>query len=596
MYCCQQRSSYYLLFLLFLSISMGCTKNKESSVIPQDNLLTLTNSNIRLFNISQRDLSAVVNNIVLAMPKRIITDEQQTSVIGKQLFPEGVWKNGTSFSIPTALLDKSGAAFLSVPLVNSEITFKDTLITNDPAYPRDFYLLPTGQITSFPRNNTPPANPEHFKIRIVNLGDPHSAFNVGGPVSLTFADGSEVDPLLNGVASGAASGYVEIPYGAYQFKLFAGGTPDFKRQLVTGKMVPAFNACIPGALPQEGFMPPVVTFKPGGVYTMMVVNGMFTFDYNCTGTASRESRRANAYQLITDLDPGVNLSYARLNAVNTIPGKKITIRVDGRPLGEPLDYVGNIFREKAIPAKYYTVIQGHHTIEALDAAGNTLATTTLQLYPFDNYTIWAYAGKEGGTQLVFTANDMTNTLYKTGVDPSGSLGPDDGTDGERRRFRIPYAWQSRCMNFCNEYTAITFTHNGQLFLPEYVYPDTLRFPSAYRNLAPGVVPLKNGSIMYRLENIQGYKADGTPDHGLSNDEYAYFPQKIWVNNTAGGQSPGILLTHITPITAANTFIANDRMYSGSYTRPPAENGIYTMALVGGQAGTNPKLIVIKHNK
>lgn len=598
MYCYQQRRLVHLLFLLFLSIGTACTKIKSSPAIPKDNLLTLTNSNIRLFNISQRDQSVVVNNIVLAMQKTSTTDELNISAIGKQLFPDGIWKNRTSFSIPTVLLDKSGGAYLSIPTTGTEVTFKDTLIKNDPVNPMDFYLLPTGKITSFPRNNTPPVNPQNFKIRIVNLGDPNSEFNAGGPVSLTFADGAAVDPQLNGIANGASSAYAEVPYGAYQFKLFAGagGVADFKRQLVTDNILPAFNYCIPGTLPQEGFMPPVVTFKPGGVYTIMVVNSIFTYDYTCGGTPSRESKKGNAYQIITDLDPGVNLTYARINAINAIPGKKITMKVDGVPLGEgPLDYIGNIFRDKAIPAIYHTLIQGSHTIQAVDEAGNIQAATTIQLYPFDNYTIWAHAGSDGKVQLVFTSNDMTNTIYKTGIEITGALGPDDGTDGDRRRRRFTYAWQSRFMNFCNEQPSITFTNNGQLFLPEYIYPDTLRFPSAYRNLAPGVVPPKNGSIIYDLQNIMAYNADGTPNHDLSVD-YRNFPAKIWVNNTAGGQSPGVLLTGITPVTCINTFTANDRMYSGPDRKPAAENGIYTMALVGGQAGAPARIIVIKHNK
>lgn len=596
MYCYLQRRLWHLLFLLCLGINIGCTKTKLSAVIPQDNLLNLTNSNIRLFNISQRDQAVVVNNILLAMQKGTTTEEPNISAIGKQLFPDGIWKNKTSFSIPTALLDKSGGAYLSIPTVNSEVTFKDTLIKNDPVNPVDVYLLPTGKITSFPRNNTPPVNPQNFKIRIVNIGDPNSAFQVGGPVSLTFADGASVNSQLNGIANGASSAYAEVPYGAYQFKLFAGagGMIDFKRQLVTDVMLPAFNYCIPGIMPQEGFMPPVVTFKPGGVYTIMVINSLFTFDYTCGGSPGRESRKANAYQIITDLDPGVNLTYARLNAVNTIPGKKITIKIDGQSMSEgPLEYIGNIFRDKAIPAMYYTVIQGNHTIQALDEAGNVLAATTRQVYPFDNNTIWAYQDKEGRTQLVFTSNDMTNTIYKTGGDPSGTQGPDDGTDGERRRLRFTYAWQSRFMNFCNEQPLITFTDNGQLFLPEYIYPDTLRFPAAYRNLAPGVVPSKNPGVIYPLANPMRYKEDGTPDPGPGN---GYFPVKIWVNNTAAGQSPGILLTDITPVTSMNTFTANDRMYSGTNTKPPAENGIYTVALVGGTAGAKARLIVIKHNK
>lgn len=593
----QHRLLYFFLFLL-LSVLMGCAKTKFSNEQPQDNLLNISNSNIRLFNISQRDLSVVVNNTVLAMQRSNDLEPENISTIGKLIFPDGIWKNKTAFSIPALLLDKSGGAHLSIPPIGTPIRFRDTVIQNDPVHPRDYYLLPTGNIATFPRNNTPPVNPQHFKIRIVNLGDPNSDFNVGGPVSLTYADGAPVDPKLMGIANGLSSGYAEIPYGAYQFKLFAGvGTQiDFKRQLVTDNFPPAANFCTPGVLPQEGFMPPVATFKPGGVYTVMVINSLFTYDFICNGNPDRQSRMGNAYQVITDLDPGSNLSYARISAINTIPGKKIVVKVNGRSLGEgPMPYIGDRFQTKAIPAEYLTVIQGNQHIQAFDETGNLLAETDYQLYPFDNITCWVRNDASGKAAIIFTSNDMTSTLYKTRIDSNEP--PDDGTNGERRRTRSTYAWQSRFMNFVNDQPAITFTNDGQLFLPSLSGIDTLRFLDAYTNLQPGYVPAKNGSIIYRLPNALAFKADGTPDDGSANlSDLSYFPEKIWVNNSSGGLLPGILQTQITPITCNNTFIANDGMYSTTYTKRRAENGIYTMALVGGVAGAAPKIIVIKHNK
>ncbi|NSL85898.1 DUF4397 domain-containing protein [Chitinophaga sp. Mgbs1] len=594
MYCSLQHRLLSLLYILMLAFTAACTKPKIAAGIPEDNLLTISSSNIRLFNVSQRTLNVTVNNTVLAMQRTSPLEEPGISVIGKQLFPDGMWKNGTSFSIPSLVLDQSGDARLSAGDPGTGITFRDTVLRNDPARPVDVYLLPAGKMVCFPRNNTPPADPQHFKIRIVNLGATQDDFNTAGPVSLTYADGTAVDPVLNNIAAGTSSPYAEIPYGAYQFKLFAGG--DYSRQLVTGDMQPAFNSCKPGRLPQAGFMPPVVTFKPGGVYTIMVVNRMFLFSSVCGGTSFNESKYANAYQLITDLDAGVNLTYARVHAVNAIPGKNITVRVDGRPLGEgPLGYIGDIFREKAIAADYHTIVQGSHTAEALDEKGNTLAAVSMQLFSYDNYTIWAYREKGGSVKLLFTSNDMTHTIYRTGGN-TNIQGPDDGTDGERRRLRFTYAWQSRFLNLCNEQPEITFTNNGQLFLPEFVYPDTLRFASAYRHLRPGILPERNPAVIYRLNNISKYTEEGRPDTFGSNDDLLYFPEKIWVNNTAGGQSPGTLLTTVTPLTCRKTFIANNSMYAATITTPPAENGIYTLALVGGEAGAAPRIIAIKHNK
>ena len=585
-------------FLLFcICTALGCGKTKMSAGIYEENPLTLNNSNLRLFNLSQTDLGIIVNNTVLARLKTHILDEQQVSALGQLLFPEGMWKDKTSFSIPNTLLDKTGGAYISMQGQNGNSLFKDTLLMNDPVNLRDIYLLPNGKFASFNRNNTPPTNPQHFKIRIVNMGDPASKFNAGGPVWLTYADGSQVSPVLNGIANGQSSEYAELPYGAYQFKLFAGsGNADFKRQLVTDKIIYAYNGCMPGVLPQEGFMTPVRTFKPGGVYTIMVVPSFFNYDVTCNGgTSIRETHIANAYQVITDLDPGANMSYARINAINTVPGKKIIVTDNGKVIGEgALPYIGDLFQTKALSCDYQTVVQGYHKIQAQDESGKTLAELEIQLYPFDNITFWVRSDAGGKTSIIFTANDMTSTIYKTGMN-SGEA-PDDGTNGEIRRKRYTYAWQSRFLNFCNELSSVSFSSDGQLFLPAYVYPDTVRPYIAYTMLAPGYVPQRNASIIYSLVNIANYRQDGMPDPNIPNGEAQWFPKRIWVNDTKDGSLPGMLITNIAPIECAKTYCINDAMYSTGYSRPAAENGIYSTALVGGQSGAARKIVVIKHNK
>ncbi|NML22619.1 hypothetical protein HHL16_17180 [Pseudoflavitalea sp. G-6-1-2] len=591
----RQHRLFGFFLLLFICAGWGCGKNKFTDGLYEENPLVLTNSNIRLFNISQYDLNLVVNNNLLAMQKRSEFEDPQTSAIGKLLFPSGMWKNKTGFSIPTTLLDKSGGAQVSFPPITAAIALKDTLLINDPVNPRDYYILPTGKMVTFPRNNTPPADPKNFKIRIVNLGNPVNDFNVGGPVTLTYADGSMVDVKLSGIDNNQSSEYAEVPYGAYMFKLFAGGTmPDYKRQLTTNGILPAFNYCVPGIMPQEGYLPPVTTFKPGGVYTIMVVPTLVRYDVSCNGgTSFILQKLTNAYQLITDLDPGVNMSYARINAINTIPGKKVVVKDNGRQLGDgALTYIGDQFQSKAIPAVYNTVVQGNHTIRALDESGAALAELNIDIYPFDNLTFWVYTDAGGKTQITFTSNDMTNTLYKFGFNSTDR--PDDGTDGEIRRIRYATAWQSRFMNFCNQYKAVTFSNDGQLFLPEYRAPDSIRYRTAYCNLAPAQVPQRNASVIYALTNITGYNEGGAPIDIIG--EQTWFPKKIWVNNTEEGFLPGSIITTVSPVSTANTFTANDAMYSNPNSKTVAETGIYTIALVGGQSGAAPKIVAIKHNK
>ncbi len=69
--------------------------------------------------------------------------------------------------------------------------------------------------------SNPPAQAEYFKIRILNSQQENDPLGLTGAVTLTYADGSPVHAKLSNIAPGATSEYVELPYGAYQFKLFA---------------------------------------------------------------------------------------------------------------------------------------------------------------------------------------------------------------------------------------------------------------------------------------------------------------------------------------------------------------------------------------
>lgn len=588
----------YTAALLLLMTGAGCNKDKVSGRLQEENLLHTPGSNIRLYNLSGADMQVVINNTVLTSQFTAGIETPTPTLIGRKLFPEGLWKKRTAFTIPATLLDKSGRAFISLPgyfpgtqLDQAvRITFSDTSLQNNPLAPEDYYLLPAAKIVKFPRNSTQPSNPQNFKLRIVNLGATTSAFGLAGPVSATFADGTPVEGLQH-ITQGTSSDYVELPYGAYQFKMFVedGGKINYQKQLSTEDMQPAFNPCQPAVeLPQQGYMPLVSTFRPGGVYTLLVLPGTFVYDNNCTNI--KDVRYANLYQTITDLDPGVNFSYARINAVNTIPGRKITVSINGKNIGGPLEYIGKTFAARALPAEYYTLIQGDQLVQAKDEAGNVISESSIHLYPFDNYTVWAHAAADGKVKLVFTSNDMTNTIYRTWDDPKN-----DDTNGDMRRIRFRYAWQSRFMNFCNARPYITFTDNGQLFLPAFLHPDSVRPASAYQLLQPGIAPVKNGAVIYNLPNIQTYLQNGTPDG--TNSESFRFPRKIWVNAAGNPPTlPGSLLTDIIPLTSDITFIANEQMYRPGTPKPVAENGIYTVALVGGVAGQPARLISIKHNK
>lgn len=604
-----------LLLLLIVLLTGGCKKENLYGSIPLLNVADKSASAIRLYNLNA-PTDVTVNSIPLTAYATVNPASSGTA-LGLSIFPTGIWANGddgSPFVVPNSLLDKDGKAHFSM-LTQSGVTNSngydiapvtlDTTVINNVSHPQDYYLMPNGHFKVFNRDNLPPANPQNFKIRIINLGsnvfgDP-LGLNINGPVSLTYADGSQVSPVLNNVAQGAASDYVELPYRAYQFKLFiaSGGVIDVTRQLAE---VPGTAYHLPGGptgqLPQEALTPRVRTFKPGGVYSIIVSENQqpLVLD-NIIGPVPVP---INSYRVITELDPGVNSTYAAMQAVNAIPGKQVTINVDGQSLGGPLPYAGSVATNTAQQAPYQIYVQGTHHIQAKDQNGNVLAEKDITLFPYDHYTIWAFSQPDGKPALVFEANDMTGTLYASQT--SGVFIPNDGTSGTLYRDQYLYALQSRFLNLTPDLPYATFTNNNQLFLPATTGTagegDTIRYFSAYINLAPGAMPAKNSSIIYELPPAY---AGNNPPFGKYTD-FANIPQLIRVYQSKPGNQPevpGVLVTTVDPITVSQAFIANPGLYTDPQFKH-AETGIYTVALVGAvnssQAADKARLIVIKHNK
>jgi len=612
------RSAFCSMFLLLLIalLAGSCKKENLYGTVPLLNVADKSASAIRLYNFCGLT-DVTVNSIPLTAyaSANSGTSNSSGTALGLSIFPTGIWTNGDNgspFVVPNSLLDKDGKAHF-ITLTQSGIgnasgyagqaLIIDTTIINNATHPQDYYLMPNGHFKVVNRDNVPPTTPQNFKIRVINLGskvygDP-AGLNINGPVSLTYADGSQVSPTLNNVAQGATSGYVELPYRAYQFKLFiANGAIDVTRQLAE---IPGTAYHIPGnigPLPQQGLTPRVLTFKPGGVYSIIVSENTqnLAFDIN----AFIFGIPINSYRVITELDPGVNSTYAAMQAVNAIPGKQITINVDGQPLGGPLSYAGSVASNIAQQAPYQIYVQGTHHIQAQDQSGNVLAEKDITLFPYDHYTIWAYDQPDGKPALIFEANDMTGTLYASQTTQIPI--PNDGTSGTLFIDQYLYALQSRFLNLCPDLSYATFTNDNQLFLPATTggggFGDTIRYLSAYVNLAPGAMPAHNSSIIYSLPfaspSVFG-APPGSPD--LRN-----VPKLIRVYQSKPGDKPevpGVLVTTVTPINVLQAFIANPGLYTDSLFQT-AETGIYTVALVGAinssQTPDKARLIVIKHNR
>jgi len=602
------KPAFYSLFLLAL-LASSCRKAKLDNSIPLLNVGNTTASSIRFFNYYGDADITVNNNPLTAYP--IGNNNGGGTPLGLSVFPDGTWHSGddaSPFTLPNSLVDKDGNVRISIlprPATGATAApLIDTIITNNIQHPQDFYLMPDGHFRTQNRDNIPSANPQNFKIRIINLPSTMDPINLGliGPVSLTYADGSAVGSQLNNVQVGAASPYIEVPYGAYQFKLFiaGGGSIDLTKQLAESPLAPYYDPCNPTFHPQQGISPRVRTFQPGGVYSIVVTLKKQMLFTDCTKQS--KFTFANSYRVITELDPGVNNTFARMQAVNALPGKQVTISVDGEPLGNQLPYIGLSEAGKAVQPEYKIYVRGNHHVTAKDQNGALLAEADLLLYPFDNYTIWAYNKPDGKPTILFEANDMTGTLYTSSYHPNTSIGtqPDDGTNGSPRRTQYNYALQSRFLNLCPDLPFATFTNDHQLFLPVTGFnQDTIRYFSAYVNLAPGIMPVRNSSIIYSLQPSSPGDGSGGVD---ANTARQMVPALIRVAQSSPGklpEVPGTILDGIAPVNMSENFIANAGLYSVPQFKFP-ETGVYTVALIGTLAGTSQgnkaRLVVIKHNK
>jgi hypothetical protein len=592
-----------ILFLLSMAFLGGCTKIKVNNSIPIVDVSNKSASSIRLFNLYDLNLEMAVNNVPLtAFGNTNGQTGNGGTVLGLSLFPNGSWANqvdGAPFYLPSILLDKNGKAEVYTTPSGGGVTIggtpalMDTTLQDDPAHPTDYYMLNNGHWKPEPRSATPPIDPTHFKIRIINLGAARDTENIVGPVTAVYADGTHIDPRLEGVLTGQTTDYVELPYGSYEIKLFCsqGGAIDVTRQLTRLPGVPNYNPCVVTPQLQEAIFPGVVTFKPGAVYSIVVSQNQYEM-FDCS-VQFHNPVLMNSYRIITDVDPGTNATYARVQAVNALSGGAVTVTVDGRPLGSALSYIGSTPADVAQHADYFPFVSGSHRVEALDAGGALLASGMLTLYPFDNYTIWVYPMTEGKPALLFVSNDMTGSIYTSNYRPGGSeTAIDDGTNGTPHRETYNPALESRFLNLSTDVPYLTFTADGQMLPTMGPQADTLRDPSAYANLMPGVLPVYNPDIIYSVGHyVRFYTAS------QNGGELGTVPALIRAYQSVPGplpQLPGTWLPGIPPLDLQKAMVANPALYSAGQA-PNAESGVYTMALVGKVSDGSARIVLIKHN-
>lgn len=603
--------------IALLGIAPACRKTKvnDAYALTGVQVTPAQGSVIRIFNFYNAPLDVQANNVPLTAFSA--DGNAQGNQVGLSIFPSGVWAaadDGNPVTMPVSLLDKSLHLHLIIRprnairffpgLSNLPVLNIDTVITNDPLHPRDYYAMGDGHLKVIDRNANAPSGADRFKIRILNYGAANDTLGLSGAVVLTYADGTPVDPVLSYVDSGKSSPYIELPYGSYQFKLYIAksmGVPDYTKQLAELPVYPDLSGPVLNQTPQQDLVTRVRGFKPGGTYTLLVAPNIFGYDMSGQNTPTYFL--INAYHVLTELSAPRNISFARLQGVNALdqPGiNALSLAVDGRAIA------GNITFGSG--SDYATVIQGTHEITALDASGNVLAKATTTLYPYDNITAWVMR-KNGRDTMLFSNTDLTSTLYES----TTSRFVNDGTDGSVNTWHFSYAIQTRFMNL-SDVPYVTFTKDGVLFAPSISgnsvnnnQNDTLAYPQAFINLQPGVPVLDNPFVLFPVDNpdagtnwtittngqtyVQGF---GSNRMGLALSNPV--PIRAFASQPANGAYnavvPGVFLD-VAPLTVGD-FAAGTQIYPTGALR--AENGFYTVALIGNLADGSAKLIAVKHNK
>lgn len=611
-----------LVLFVALALCVGCAKTKLDNTLPVQPTLAGGTSSIRLFNFYGLNVDVTVNNLPLTS---YATGTQAGGVeqnqVGLSLFPTGAWADGVAFSIPNALLDKQGNARVRITprgissLAN--VTYAtaqsvDTVLHNDALNPVDYYVLYTGQLLPVPHDPAAPSQPQLFKIRVINLTTVPDTFGFAGPVSVTYANGASVDPALTKVPPGGIGSYIELPLGAYQFKLFWNGDPS--KQLTEPPLIPNFNGDGGAQSPQEAILPLIRTFKAGATYSIVVTrNFQFVPSYPPSAQLPPVLIPTNSYHIITEQSPAYNSTYACMDAASALDLPGISIAVDGQPLGTHLGFGQS--------ASHQVYVAGNHQVQILNQQGQVIGQESIMMYPNDYLTAWAYLNPQGKPDLVFSSTDMTSTLYQTNasgqvVQNNGSYTIpllDDGTNGSLRIQGNSYMWQIRFLNLSEDVPYATLGsdqvtgpgNDEQDVLFTYLNAyygygvDSVNFATATINLGQGETDAYDPFLMFPVNsNSFWQQADGSSAAATVAGYFAFQGKNLRVYQSQVGPPaivPGVMLTGVGPL-PFHQFVANPAMYTSPALTPLVESGYYTVALVGRAQGTDGRLIYVKHNQ
>lgn len=544
---------------IILLLGMGCAKDKENELpghLPDDH--NMAASSVRLIALEGKfDMMVNGEKLTSWAPPPLIGQEYPYP---SKYFPTSGKMSGT-YTLPQQFLDGNGQAtvkFYSVASIISppvpDYLLDSFVVKEDYQRPVDYYVFThnngaNGSATAVPRTTAIPSQPDHIKIRLVNI----SAQQLP-QLTLAYADGSPVSSVTSGVDNYAWSDYVELPYGTYQFKVLkeGDGSQVAGRTPVTVSMMSETEYAYTG---NQVYYAPVSSFQPGGVYSIVVgfiVKSSFWLgDYQVP---------SSLFTVITDIAPPVNLSFARVQAVNAAGETGMQWQVDGSAPSS-LAY--------AAASSYSTLIAGEHTFSFSDAKGKKLLEKKVMVNAGDNLTLWTYPGAADSTNLTVVQNNMSGRHV---LSPN-----DDGSDASNWVYdplQYQMLVQTRFLNLCPDLPYITFTTANGAPFPRNDYFSDQR---AAQNLQPGKAP--DASVVPYPYIDLVYNTGGTLQ------AFSSRPQVI----------PGDRLTDVAPLSPLD--FVRMPAYFARNGKPGSEGGVYTVALIGRRDATHhPKLIVVKHNQ